>query len=148
MTRVAVSRGMTAPPEVVFRAVTDVANLPRLDPDIVKIEFLSERRSGVGTRFRETRLMKGKEMVTELEITEWTEDRAVRMVADSHGTVWDTRFTIEPVGGKTQLTIAMDARPHKLMPKLLNPLMKGMFRKGITKHLETVAHWCESQPGT
>lgn len=88
-----------------------------------------------------------REMKTELDVTEYVENERIRMVADSHGTVWDTVFTVEPVDGKTRLRIAMDARPHKLLPKLLNPLMQGMFRKGMAKHLEVVAAWCETAAG-
>ena len=40
-------------------------------PDVVKIEMLSDTTSGVGTRFLETRLMRGKEATTELEVTEY-----------------------------------------------------------------------------
>jgi hypothetical protein len=32
-----------------------------------------------------------------------------------------------------------------LMPKLMNPFFKGMFRKGIVKHLDALASYCESR---
>ena len=66
--------------------------------------FLSEVRTGVGTRFRETRLMHGKERSTELEVTEYVENERVRMVADTDGTVWDSVFVVSPVEGKTLST--------------------------------------------
>jgi len=36
-----------------------------------------------------------------------------------------------------------DASGHKLLPRLLNPLLKGMFRKGMAKHAERLAAYCE-----
>ena len=92
MTRTIVARTIDAPVDVVFKAVSEVGNLPNTVPDIVKVEFLSDVKSGVGTRFRETRLMNGKESMTELEVTEFIDNEHVRMVADSHGTVWDSVF--------------------------------------------------------
>ena len=79
----------------------------------MKFEFLSDTHTGVGTRFRETRVMKGKEQPTELEITEYIENERVRMVADSHGTVWDTVFSVALYGDGTRLTMVMDARAYQ-----------------------------------
>lgn len=145
MTKVTVTQDIDAPVEVVFRTVTDIENLPNTNEAIVRIDFLSEKRSGVGTRFKETRKMGKKEHVTELEITEFEENRHARMVADSHGTVWDTVFTVQPRGDGAHLEIAMDARAHKLLPKILNPIFKGMFRKGMQKHVQALAEYCEAQ---
>ena len=145
MSRVAVSRRIAAPRERVFRAITDIERFPDHDPDIVAVEFLTEQRSGVGTRFRETRRMKKREMVTELEVTEFETNRRVRMVADTHGTVWDTLFSVDSVDDATELTIEMDARPHKLLPRIMNRFMTGFFRKGIAQHLDNVRRRCETE---
>ncbi|MEM9491714.1 MAG: SRPBCC family protein [Myxococcota bacterium] len=149
MTRITVQRTIAAPPETIFAAVSDVHTLPSRDPAVKRIEFLTETESGVGTRFRETRVHKGKEMVTELEVTEYSTNDRVRMVADSHGTVWDTTFEVKPAGDSAELIVTMDARAHKLMPRLLNPLLKGMFRKGLETYMDTVKTHCEKpQPQT
>ena len=37
----------------------------------------------------------------------------------------------------------MDARPHKLLPKLVVPLMKGLVRKAIEKDMDAVKAHCE-----
>ena len=125
--------------------MSDIQNLPNTVPTVVRVEFLSDIKSGVGTKFRETRSMNGKETVTELEATECENNRRIRMVADSHGTVWDSMFTLEPVGEHTRLLIDMDAKAHKILPKILNPLMKGVYRKGLEKHIDAVKNFCEQQ---
>ena len=146
MTQVTVARDIAAPAALVFRAVSDVAHLPETNPDILSVEFLGETREGVGTRFCETRKMGKREAVTELEITEYDSPSRVRFVTDSHGTIWDTVFTVTSKGADhCALEIRMDARPHRLLPKIMNPLFKGLFRKGIAGHLDTVARWCEQQ---
>ena len=144
MVTIRATQDIAAAPEIIFDAVSNIENLPNTSPEIVAIELLSETRSGVGTRFRETRLHKGKEMITELEVTEYEPNKHVRMVADSHGTIWDTAFTLQPAGAATRLSLTMDARAHKLLPRLLNPLMAGVFRRGMNKHLETVKAHCEA----
>ena len=151
MSRISVERSIAAPPAIVFDAVTNIEKLPETNADIASIEFLTDRKRGLGTRFRETRRMGKNELVTELEVTEFVEDRRARMVADTHGTIWDTVFEVEPTAEGSHLRIVMDARPHKLLPKIMNPLMKGFFRKGeaegwrnelSTGELRIIEHLC------
>ena len=143
MTRMIVTRTIDAPIDVVFKTVADINQFSQAIPHIVKVEILSDVKSGVGTRFRETRLMKGKEAATELEVTEYTENDRVRIVADSHGTVWDTLFTVESRKGHTELTMTMDAKAYKLLPKLMNPMVKGIIKKAVAKDMDAVKAFCE-----
>lgn len=66
------------------------------------------------------------------------------MVADSHGTVRDTRFELGTETGATRLDVTMEAKAHALLQKLLNPLMKGAYRKGIERHLDAFQSYCEA----
>lgn len=142
MTRIKVARDIAAPPEVVFGAVADIERLPEVNEEVVRIEFLGEQRSGVGTRFRETRRMGKREMETELEVTEYEAPTRARMVTDSHGTVWDTVFRITPTEAGAHLEIDMDARPHKIMTRIMTPLMAPLFRRGMQKHIDVLAEHC------
>ena len=145
MTSVSVNRTINAPINKVFNAISNVGNLPDTNPDIVKVEFLSDIKSGLGTKFRETRMMNGKESKTELEVTKFNENSHIRMVADSHGTIWDSVFTVKPIGELTELKLTMDAKAQKLLPKLLNPLLKSLYKKGLEKHIDAVKSFCEKQ---
>lgn len=144
MGRTTVSRTIHAPIERVFDTVAHIDNFSKCIPDIVRIEFLSEERSGVGARFRETRLMRGKEQTVELEVTEYVQNDHIRLVSDTHGTVWDTVFTVRPAtGGGVELTMVMDANAYKFLPKLMNPLIKGLIRKAIEQDMDAVKTYCE-----
>ena len=87
--------------------------------------------------------MKGKEATTELEVTEFVENDRIRIMTDSHGAVWDSLFTVKPAEGHTELTLTMDAKPHKLMPKIMIPIMKGFITKGLEKDMDAVKAYCE-----
>lgn len=143
MPRTIVTRTIRAPADVVFSTVADIGQFSKAVPHIVKVEFLSDVRSGLGTRFRETRLMKGRESRTELEVTEYQPNRRVRMVAESHGTVWDTLFEVRSESGFCVLTLTMDARARSLIPKIMNVLIRGMVRKAIEKDMDAVKAFCE-----
>ncbi|MCH7680390.1 hypothetical protein IID10_13675 [candidate division KSB1 bacterium] len=81
--------------------------------------------------------------MTELEVTEFVENDHVRYVTDSHGTVWETVMSVKAVDDKTDLTLIMDARPHKFMQKMVGPMIKGMISKALEKDMDSVQAYCE-----
>ncbi|MEL7061162.1 MAG: SRPBCC family protein [Acidobacteriota bacterium] len=144
---VTVSDVIDSPAEAVYGALGAIEDIPRRDAAVRRIEFLSDQRSGAGTRFRETRAM-GKRLVeTELEVTEAVPGESIRFVSDAGGTVWDTLYSCAPEGSgglATRLTIAMEARPDKLLPKLTNRLILPLVRRGMAKHLRELKAHCEA----
>ena len=102
MTSVTVSRTIRAPASTVFAAITTFEKLPDIVPDVTAVEVLTDHPTGLGSRIRETRLVGGKTDVTELEVTEFEENERIRMVADSHGTIWDSVFTVRDRAGEIE----------------------------------------------
>lgn len=145
MTRTRTTRTIDAPVGAVFGLIADPVNYTRAVPQITKVEFLTERRSGIGTRFRETREMRGREAATELEVTEYVKDERVRMVSDAGGTIWDSVFTVTPTGdGRgTKLDLVMEARPHRLLARVFVPLTKGIVAKAIAGDMDAVKAYLE-----
>lgn len=151
MARTEVSRTISAPVADVFETVANIKSFSKAVPHITDVEFLTEQRSGVGTRFAETRVMRGRQATSILEVTEYVENERIRLVSDEGGTIWDTVFTVTAAdsaeaqdGGTTQLHMVMDARPYKLSAKLFNPLMKGIIRKAIEGDMDAVKAYCEA----
>lgn len=158
-----------APKAEVFELVARIENYSKAIATITNVEFLSDRRFGVGTKFIETRSMNGREASVTLEVTEFDEPHKVRLVSDEGGTVWDTVFRFSEdetdsrdglverndearlvasrneVGGRaTKLTMRMDVRPYKLLANLMTPLLMGMIGKAIEMDMDAVKHHCES----
>ena len=144
MSRTTITCLIDAPIEKVFSTVADISQFSKVIPDIVDIEYLTTQKIGKGTRFKETRLMKGKRATTELEVTEYIENQRVRLISDAGGTIWDTVFTVKPDNGQTQLSMVMEAKPYKLLSRLINPLIKGMIEKAIASDMDAVKVHCEN----
>ena len=142
--RYSVSRSIKAPIDLVFSRISDVHSFAEVSDDILNIEFLSETTHGVGTRFKETRNMSGREATTELELTEFVENERVRFVSDAGGTIWDTVMAVTPNGEYTQLEMNMDARPYKFVARIMNIVIKGMVTKAVTKDMDNLKAWCEA----
>lgn len=143
MARITAVRTIDAPVEKVFAVVGDVEQFKKAIPHIVKVEFLSETRKGVGTKFKETRRMGKREAAAVLEVTEWVRNDRIRLVSDMHGTVWDSVFTVKPAGGGTELTLVMDANAKNFFAKMMNALIMGMIRKALEKDMDAVKAHCE-----
>jgi carbon monoxide dehydrogenase subunit G len=146
---VSATRVIHAPMENVFQTLARAENYSKAVPGITNIEFLTDKHYGVGTRFRETRLMHGKEAATELEVTELDENRRIRMIAEAGGTIWDTVFSLNPHENKgddsqTHTHLQMAARPQNLAAKVLTPMILGMVFKGVESDMDAVKRYCES----
>jgi carbon monoxide dehydrogenase subunit G len=152
MSTTTVVREISAPVSLVFETVARIDNFSQAVSHITDVVFLTEQKYGVGTRFRETRTLKGKSQSTELEVTELVEGEHIRLVSDQGGTIWDTVFTVEPIAETakpgevlTRLTLVMDAKAYRLAAKLFNPLIKGMIAKFIGQDMDAVKSYCENR---
>lgn len=143
MSRIVITRTIDAPADFVFETVADIEKFADVIPEIVSVDFLTEQRTGVGTRFRETRLIRSRKSSTDLEVKEFEAHRRIRLVADSHGTIWDTVFVVSESGGRTTLEMTMEATPYRLLARLLNPLMRKAIRAAIEKDMDAVQNYCE-----
>jgi len=143
MKTVTTTRTIQAPLEKVFQTLADVRNFKNAVTGITNVEFLTEQQSGVGTRFRETREMKGKEHTVELEVTELVENDRVRIVSDEQGTVWDTVFSVEQQDDGVLMTMVMEVKPYKLKAKIATPLIMGFVSKAIESDMDEVVRYCE-----
>ena len=143
MSEITVTRTINAPLDFVFDTVSDIKSFSKAIEDIIHVEFLSNRQAGVGTKFRETRILNGREVSSDLEVIEFVENDHIRLVSEAGGTTWDSVFTVTQQNGDTLLKLQMEARPHKLMAKLATPMMKYFIKNALEKDMDAVKTYCE-----
>lgn len=145
MNKIIITRDIDAPIANVFDTVAHIEEFAKAIPHVVKVELLSDKQKGLGTRFRETRLLKGKELSSEFEVKEYVENEHVRLLTDSHGIVWDTKFSVEVIGRITLLKMAMQITAYKFFPKIKTLLFKGGLTKAIGKDMDSIKAYCEKR---
>ena len=138
------SRRIRADQNAVFDVIGDCRNYADAVPHIAEVTILSEIQRGVGLRFRETRVMKGKSATSDLEVTEFDPPERIRRVSDMHGTVWDSVFSLRSDGDTTTLTLTMEATPRTLMAKIMTPLAMKMVGPALESDLDAVRDYCET----
>jgi uncharacterized protein YndB with AHSA1/START domain len=144
---ITVEEYIEAPPDDVFAAATDIDHWPERIKDIVAIERCTDGPVGVGTRFRETRVVMKKEHTEEMTFTEFTPNSAYTLGCESCGCAYATRFQFSPEGIGTRIHMNMTAHANSLPAKILAPLMgiimKGTMKKCLASDLQSLKHCLE-----
>jgi carbon monoxide dehydrogenase subunit G len=144
MKPVTVSATIAADPDRVYEAIVDIERLTETSPATLSVTFLSEKRSGPGTRYRETRRMGKTSRDFDLELAECdAQRRTARFISEMEGTVWDTTMKVLPSGGGSYVEFTMAAQTTSKLKSLLFSGMRPMFRKGMTRQVEGLKTYCE-----
>ncbi|GHF98521.1 SRPBCC family protein [Streptomyces filamentosus] len=150
-TTVVVERRVAASPGRVWEAITDLPDLPRVLSGVQRVEVLTEGVFGVGTRWRETRRMLGREATEEMTVTECEPpDRYVTSAA-SHGMRYVSELSLRADGPSgSVLRMAFSARPaHGRTPgplaRLLARLGARAVSRALAKDLDDIARAVESR---
>src|SRR5262249_42210999 len=116
-------------------------------PSIKRIEMLTNGPVGVGTRFKETRNMFGKEATETMEVTAFDPPRSYALGCNSCGCIYDSRLDFIPSAGGTKVTMSFNVKAVSFFAKLMSPLSRlfsGMMRKCFEGDLEAVKKAAES----
>ncbi|MGB0717534.1 MAG: SRPBCC family protein, partial [Phycisphaerae bacterium] len=139
-----------APREKVFQIFSDFENAAERISGISKLDILTDGPVGVGTRFRETRVMFNKEATEEMEITQLTTGESYTVICESCGCHYESIFRFEPDGERTHVAMEFNAKPLTLFAKLTSPiaglLFGSMMRKCMLKDLEDLKAFAEGKP--
>ncbi len=148
---IVVRRRVDAPASVVWSLITDLTGAPERISGITRVEVLSQSESfGVGTTWRETRKMFGKEADETMTVTAMTDGESYTTEAHNRGTRYESTLTVAPVGPDTcELSMSFDAetsgRVNQILATLLGPVMKRSVIKMINQDLADIARAAEAK---
>ena len=126
--KLTLSKHIAAPLERVFSVFTDFAHAAENIRGIKKLELLTHGQIGVGTKFRETRIMFGKSATETMEITDFQPGRSYSFGGQSCGAIYRTRLDFRPEGGGTTVDMEFGATPVSFFAKLMSPLSAFMMK--------------------
>ena len=106
MKPIRVERSVSAPPERVWAIVTDLERSPTVIEGIDRVERLDGGAGfGVGTRWRETRTIFGKEATEVMEIAAVEPGRSYVATANSRGMRYRTEVGVEGAGPGVSVSV-------------------------------------------
>lgn len=143
-----VSRHVDAPRQRVWDVVTDLDRSPEVISAIQKIERVQGDGFGLGTRWRETRTMFGREATEVMEVTEVDPPRGYVVETEGAGTHYRSEFSLTDEGDGTRLTMTFGAEPRgvvgRVMAATVGRLFSGATRSAVTADLDDIARTCET----
>lgn len=141
MKSVTVSVEIKASREAVFAMAVDIPNFAKNISGITKVEELTEGPSAVGKKWRETRVMFGKEASEEMWFSRFEPPKGCEVRAESNGAKYLTTMTMEALGAsETKVTVTFSGEAQTFMAKVMGfvmgPLMVGTIKKCLVEDLE------------
>ena len=139
MAQLTLKKYIEAPREVVFDTGLDLRSAEENIRGIEKMEVLTEGPIGLGTRFRETRIMFKKEATETMEITVFERPARYAFKAESHGCRYLTSFELVEQGEGTNLVMVFDAEPLTFVGKVMSFAFAFMMKacmKQVEKDLD------------
>lgn len=137
------SRSIHASADAIFRVVADPAEFQRAVGQNPDVQYLTDRREGVGMKFRVTRKNKGKETAFVQEVAEYEPGRRLRLLNVTHGALWDTTFEIRESGASSSLTLSMTAVTKSFVQRLLMRLIGFAVQRGLDRDMDATKAYVE-----
>ncbi|HEX7259689.1 MAG TPA: SRPBCC family protein [Candidatus Saccharimonadia bacterium] len=145
--KIADSIHIDAPIEKVFGVFTDLESASARIKAITKLEIIDGPSSmQVGTKWRETRTLFGKEATEVMWVTELVQNANYAVEAESHGTKYHSKYFFKQNGGATDVEMVFEAEPVSTSARLMSFmgfLFAGATKKALHKDLEDLKAVCE-----
>lgn len=136
--RFTMEESFPAPPERVFAVLTELDAAHEWMPNLVRIEKLTAGPFAVGTSWRETRRIFGKEASEQFDVTEHEPPRTLALYVDgrkgaSGNVEYRFRYTLDPDPMGTRVRLDGEIDSKSFLGRLTGKLFVGMFRRTISK---------------
>ncbi|MFG1672336.1 SRPBCC family protein [Streptomyces sp. Y7] len=143
-TSVVVERRIAAGQGRVWESLTDLRGMVDVLSGVSGVEVLTEGAFGVGTRWRETRRMFGKEATEEMWVTLCEPPGRYVVEAESHGTHYVSEWALRPEGPSTTtvrmtFTGVTSGGVAGVLAKILAGIGSRAVSKAIAKDLDDIA---------
>ena len=149
MTTVSESLDIAADAETVWSIVVGMDDWVDAIEAIESVERLDGGDEfGIGTIWRETRTMFGKQATEVMEVTEYEDGVRYSTSAESHGSKYFSEILVEPTDTGCVLSMSLRAEPQtafaKIMSATVGRLFIGATRKAFAKDLADIGAAAES----
>ena len=121
----------------VWAAITDIKNSDNMIDAILDIEVIYEpENSFIGLKWKEKRQMFGKDAFETMWITQAIENEYYTTRAQSHGSIYTTKLSLNETPQGCSLTMDFNAQGQSLLMKLLTKPMGWMMNASMSKMLQ------------
>jgi hypothetical protein len=132
------------PVEEVFSYASNLDNSKEIMENVVEIERLTEGPLQVGSKFKETREIRGRKASSIIEFTEFLPNERYAVKSETNGLKvvyhYDFKRTVE---GGTKVVFQGDIHTSGFMMKLTKPIIRKILKKEDGGHLNQLKRLLE-----
>jgi uncharacterized protein YndB with AHSA1/START domain len=138
------------PPAEVFAFVAEPRNMSLWYEAVDEVTKTTDTPSGSGARYRVTRSLPGGHAHNDVEITEHQLDQVVTIESRSGPTPFRYRYTLEPKGSATRLTLdgRISTAGHSGPMARLDGIATRLFERGMQQNLHQLKRILEGPSNT
>lgn len=130
-------------PQDVFAVLSDPTTAVEFLENITRSEKLTEGPIGFGTRFRETRVVGGKEVSADLLVTVYEPHTQIGISSEAEGVTVEYHYRLTPEGEGTRLKWICELEASGLR-KVMLPMVAGIMKREDGNHLQKLKAYLEA----
>ncbi len=117
------------PIKEVFQYISRMENVSELMPNVVKMEKITPGELRKGTKFIETRSVRGKEIKADVELLEFEEDKLFTTRSNSNGLITEYHYKFYEIEEGTQAEFEAFVKTTGLRMKLTKRFIVKMMQR-------------------
>ncbi len=137
------SEHIARPPRDVFEVLSDPTRATEFVDNIKESRQLTDGPIGVGTTFRETRVMNGREASADLLVSDYEPDTHIGISTEAEGIKVVYHYRLTPEADGTRLTWTCELEASRLR-KMMLPMVAAIMKKEDGNHLQRLKSYLEA----
>jgi carbon monoxide dehydrogenase subunit G len=131
-------------PEDVFAVLSDPTRATAFLDNIRESRQLTDGPIAVGTKFRETRVVNGREATADLVVSDYEPNTHVGISTEAEGISVAYHYRLVPEDGGTRLTWTCELEASRLR-KMMLPMVAAIMKKEDGNHLKLLKSYLEGE---
>jgi carbon monoxide dehydrogenase subunit G len=119
----------------VFDFISDLRNGPKMNEDILSVEKLTEGPIGVGSKFKETKVIRGRNAEAMIEVVQFEANKAFSAQSEVNGLKVTYHYQLSEGNTGTIVKFQCEIKTSGLIMTLTKPLITKILKKEDGDHL-------------
>lgn len=133
------------PLQEVFDFASNLANAPQIMDNIMKTEKLTEGPIGVGTKFKETRGIRGREADAIIEIIQFNPPESYSVRSEANGLIVTYHYSFKEVENGTEVEFQCIVKTSGIVMAVTKSLIVKILKQEDADHLKNLRRVLENE---
>lgn len=133
------------PVSEVFNYMAGMENAHEIMPNVVEMEKKTAGAIGKGTKFKETRMVRGKKINADIEYVQYEQDRSFTSRSNSNGLIVEYHYRFHEIEEGTQAELEAFVKTSGFVMKLTKRFIVNMIKREDGNQLQYLKEMLEEE---